>query len=60
MKPDRIRAIMREKKLTCRQIAALCGVNIRTMESYIQGRRNMPEEAALAIEAINKTNNPVG
>ncbi len=52
MKPDRIRAIMREHELTCRELAALCGVNRRTMESYIQGRRGMPESVASAILAI--------
>jgi len=52
MKPDRIRAIMREHKLSCRQIAALCEVNVRTMESYIQERRGVPERVAMAILAI--------
>jgi len=52
MKPDRIRAIMREHKLSCRQIATLCGVNTRTMESYIQERRGVPERVAMAILAI--------
>ncbi len=54
MKPDRIRAIMREHKLTCRQTAFLVGVHPRTMESYIQGRRRMPERVELAMEAIQK------
>jgi len=54
MKPDRIRAIMREHKLSCRQIATLCGVNMRTMESYIQERRGVPERVAMAILAIGE------
>ena len=56
MKPERIRAIMREKKLSCRELAVLCGVNIRTMESYIQERRGVPERVAMAILAIGGSN----
>lgn len=52
MKPDRIKAIMREKKLSCRQLGALCGVGARTMESYIQGRRNPPEWVVVSILAV--------
>jgi DNA-binding transcriptional regulator YiaG len=52
MKPDRIRAIMRERKLSCSEIAFLAGVPKRTMESYIQGRRNVPEWVAISILAI--------
>lgn len=56
MKPDRIRAIMREKQLTCKGLAVLIGVKPRTLESYIQELRRMPEAVALQIEAVGETN----
>lgn len=56
MKPDRIRAIMRAKKLTCKMMAYLIGIPSRTMESYIQGRRNVPEDVALRIYAVEGIN----
>ena len=52
MKPDRIKAIMRERKLSCKQLALLIGVNPRSLESYIQERRRMPEAVALRIGAV--------
>lgn len=52
MKPDRIRAILRDKDLNCQGLADLCGVNRRTMESYIQGRRNPPEWVVVSILAV--------
>lgn len=55
MKPDRIRAIMREHNLTCKMLADLCGVNWRTMESYIQGRRGIPEYVAISILHVEET-----
>jgi DNA-binding transcriptional regulator YiaG len=55
MKPDRIRAIMREKNLSCNEIAFLAGVPKRTMESYIQGRRNVPEWVVIGILKLEET-----
>lgn len=60
MKPDRIRAIMREKKLTCKGLATLIGIKPRTLESYIQELRRMPEAVAERIEAIVEANNQSG
>jgi lambda repressor-like predicted transcriptional regulator len=52
MKPDRIRAILKSKGLTCRQFSALVGVPKRTMESYLQGLRNPPEWVVISILAV--------
>lgn len=49
MKPERIKAIMKAANLSCNQLACLVGVPKRTMESYIQGRRNMPESIVISI-----------
>ena len=54
MKPDRIRAILKAKKLSCRQMADLVGVPKRTMESYIQGLRNPPEWVVIMVLKIEE------
>jgi transcriptional regulator with XRE-family HTH domain len=52
MKPERIKAIMKAKKLTASEFADLVGVPRRTFESYLQGRRNPPERVVVAILAV--------
>ena len=53
--PDRLRAIMQQRGLTSRQVAALVGVHPVTVRRWMTGKSRVPQSALMVLEATFKS-----